>query len=80
MSPEGRPPVEGQLGQGTHAFLLRVYVEVREVPGATPRLAAWVQDLRTGEGRHMRTVADIEDFVRRTLHDAGVDVSDWWPA
>ncbi|MBB5081597.1 hypothetical protein [Nonomuraea endophytica] len=71
--------MEGQLGQGAHAFLVRVYVEVREVPGAPPRLAAWVQDLRTGEGRHTRTVTDVEDFIRRRLHDDGVDVSDWWP-
>ncbi|MFI6907232.1 hypothetical protein ACIBKY_38640 [Nonomuraea sp. NPDC050394] len=72
--------MEGSLGQGAHAFLLRVYVEVREVPGAAPRLAGWVQDLRTGEGRHMRTAADIEDFIRQTLHASGADVSDWWPA
>ncbi|MGA5761787.1 hypothetical protein [Nonomuraea bangladeshensis] len=72
--------MEGNLGQGTHAFLVRVYVEPREIPGAAPRLAAWVQDLRTGEGRHVRAVDGIEAFIRESLRSTGADVSDWWPA
>ncbi|WP_326642267.1 hypothetical protein OG884_04035 [Streptosporangium sp. NBC_01755] len=68
------------LGHGIRAFLVRVYVEPREVPGAVPRLAAWVQDLRTGDGHYVRTMDEIEAFIRQALQESGADVSDWWPA
>lgn len=72
MGPEFEP-----TGQdvGPHAFLVRLWVEPREVD-ARPRVRAWVQHLASGEEAN---VADLDQLVEFLAEHSGggAAVLDW---
>lgn len=62
---------------GPHAFLLRLWVEPREVAGAPPRVRAWVQHLTTGEERNVGDAEELVLFVAERIPGGGDAIRRW---
>jgi hypothetical protein len=74
MGSEARSPLPDV---GPHAFLLHLWVEPREIAGASPRVRAWVQHLITGEERHVGDVEELWRFVADRV-PGGADAIRGW--
>jgi hypothetical protein len=70
--------VAGILEYGAHAFLVRFWVEPREIADAPPGLRAHVEYLLTGEVCNVATARDLHGFMTACLADAGVPVPPAW--
>jgi hypothetical protein len=64
--------LEGILDHGSHTFLVRFWIEPREIAGAPVRMPAHVEYLRTGESRDVLGVAEMIRFIDECLDEAGV--------
>lgn len=64
--------MEGILEYGSHTFLVRFWVEPREIEGAGVRTPAHVEYLRTGESRDVPGMSELAQFIDECLDAAGV--------
>lgn len=62
---------------GPHAFLLHLWVEPREIAGASPRVRAWVQHPTTEEERHVKDVEELWWFVADQVPGCGEAIRRW---
>lgn len=53
------------LEERTHAFILRIWREPREIEGATSEWRATVEHVGSGQRRHARTLDEIEPIIAR---------------
>jgi hypothetical protein len=74
LAPEAETP---HHDVGPHAFMLRLWIERREVGGAPPRVRGWVQHLASGAERHVSDVDQLVDFAADCLPDAADSVRRW---
>ncbi len=64
--------MEGILDYGSHTFLIRFWVEPREIEDAGVCTPAHVEYLRTGESRDVPDMTDLVRFIDECLDAAGV--------
>lgn len=64
-------------GAGPHAFVLRLWVEPREVADAPPRVRAWVQHLASGEDSNVADLAELVRFVASRVPNGAEAVIRW---
>lgn len=62
---------------GPHAFVLRLWLEPREIVGEPPRVRAWVQDLASGESRNVVDVDGLVTFVASRIPGGEAAVRRW---
>lgn len=48
-------------------FLLRIWAEPRELPGAISVYRGWLQHLRSGDSTYLRDLDQVTPFVERCL-------------
>ncbi len=52
-------------------FLLRIWAESRELPGASSVYRGWLQHVRSSESTYLRDLEQIAPFVARCLAERG---------
>lgn len=53
--------------QDTHSFVVRVWLERGETPGAEPLFRGWVQHVQTGEKKGLARLDDLTPWIRARL-------------
>lgn len=59
----------------THAFVIRVWLEPREIEDAQPEWRGVIEHIPTGERRYLRNLNDLTSFITSYLERMGVKVS-----
>ena len=70
--------MQGILELGTHTFLVRLWVETREVAGEPVRVPGQVEHLRSGRSRAVKNGRELLAFVDECLDEAGVPPREGW--
>lgn len=70
--------MQGILEYGTQTFLVRFWVEPREVAGEPARVPARVEHVGTGRAAGATTPGELIAFIGECLESAGVPVTDAW--
>lgn len=55
------------LGRRAHSYLVRVWVEPREMEGESARVRGYVRDLRTGEETYLNDPDELGPYLGRQL-------------
>ena len=59
----------------THAFVVRVWLEPREIEDAPPEWRGVIEHVPTGERRYLKNLDDIRRFIVSYLENMGVKLS-----
>lgn len=51
----------------THAFIVRVWLEPREIDGATPEWRGVIEHVPSGERRYLKDLSEAEMFIAACL-------------
>ena len=62
--------------EDTHAFLVRLWLEPREVEGAAPEWRGMIEHIESGERRYFREWAETAAFVK--VYAAGINKRQSW--
>lgn len=57
----------------TEAFIVRIWVEPRELPHAPPLWRGVVEHVYSGERRYIRSLQDVVEFIAAYLVELGID-------
>jgi hypothetical protein len=60
-----------QTGPKSHSFILRLWLEPREIEGASPNWRGVIEHVQTSESRYFCDLEEISAFVRPFLVEAG---------
>lgn len=55
-----------------HAFIVRIWREPREIPGATPKWRGWIEHVASKEHRAFEDLYSIVTFIEPYLMQLGV--------
>lgn len=66
----------GACGGDTEGFLVRVWMERREIPGAEPLLRGSVEHVGSGTRRFVKALEEVVSFISLYLQDAPSDAPD----
>ncbi len=55
-----------------HSFIVRIWLEPRELEGAAPKWRGVIKDVATDDQRHFTDLIDIELFISKYLEAMGV--------
>ncbi len=58
--------------ENTHAFIVRVWREPREIEGAPPEWRGMIEHVGTGRRRYIKDLREITDFMALYLEQLGV--------
>jgi hypothetical protein len=61
-----------QFEDNTHVFIVRLWLEPREIEGETNEWRGVIEYVPSGERRYFRDLNDIVDFARPYLEGMGV--------
>jgi hypothetical protein len=64
-------------GENIQVFIVRIWREPREVPGATPVWRGVIEHVPGTKRRHLKELRDISDFIAPYLEGMGVQPSKW---
>ena len=53
----------GSFEENTHSFIVRIWLEPREIEGAVPLWRGVIEHVRSGERRHLQDPKDVMDFI-----------------
>ena len=59
------------LDKGTHVFIVRVWIETREIEGAEALWRAVVEHVSSGQRRYLENLGEIETVIVQHLRDMG---------
>lgn len=62
-------PLSTRGGRRSQSFLVRVWVEPREVAGEACRVRTYVRDLRTGEESYLDDPSELTDHLSRQVEE-----------
>lgn len=65
MNPRRSLSAAGDRRRRAHSYLVRVWVEPRELDGEDDRMRGYVRDLRTGEEAYLRDPDELGRFLGR---------------
>jgi hypothetical protein len=60
------------LREKTHAFIIRIWVEPREIKGARPDWRGVIEHVGSGEKRSFRNLDEIARFIEPRLEQLGI--------
>lgn len=66
-TPLHRDPRSARGGRSSQSFLVRMWVEPREVAGETQPVRVYVRNLKTGEETYVRDPADLGPYLSRQV-------------
>ena len=55
------------LRERTHVFVIRLWIEPREIPGLTPEWRAMIEHVLTGQRRYVRSLEEIQTYLAAYL-------------
>lgn len=55
------------LGESTHVFIIRAWIEPREIPGATPQWRFSIQEIGHDQRTYVRDCQALSEFVQMQL-------------
>jgi hypothetical protein len=64
--------------ESRHTFIVRVWLEPRELEGSPPVWRGEIEHVPDGEHRYVATLHDMADFIVGYLRQMGVRVSLLW--
>lgn len=67
MNPRRSLSDTGSLERRAHSYLVRVWVEPREMEGESARVRGYVRDLRTGEETYLNDPDELGPYLDRQL-------------
>jgi hypothetical protein len=56
----------------THAFIVRIWIEPREIEGETPLWRGVIEHVGSGERRYIKHLKELEEFIAIYLKKMGV--------
>jgi hypothetical protein len=62
----------GAFGGRTHSFIVRVWLEPREIEGVDPEWRGMVEHVSSGKRRYVTDLGDLSAFIAIYLEDMGV--------
>ncbi len=65
--------------EDAHSFIVRLWLEPRELKGAAPKWRGVIEHVATGERRHLKDFIDIERFILKYLQKMGVNAGRFGP-
>lgn len=66
--------------ENTHAFVVRVWLEPREIDGADPEWRGVIEHVPSGERRSLKDLKEIKEFIAPYLQMMGVEFPQIQPA
>jgi hypothetical protein len=64
----------------THVFIVRIWLEPREIAGAAPEWRAVVEHVPDGKKRYIKDLDELEQFISVYLEEMGVRLGARWRA
>ncbi len=64
------------LGERTQVFVIRAWLEPRDLPGGIPEWRFSVEHVGSGDRRHLRDFVDVIRFLEE--HLPGMPSDAWW--
>lgn len=64
-------------GHRIESFLIRLWLEPREIAGQEPPLRAYIRHLQTGEERYFSEPRMISEYVEGQLHALCTNICHW---
>lgn len=65
------------FGENSHVFVIRAWLEPREIPGRSPEWRFSVEHIESGDRRYVLNVSSVVGFMERHLSGARWADS-WW--
>ncbi|HVO84754.1 MAG TPA: hypothetical protein VMU60_10040 [Syntrophobacteria bacterium] len=63
----------------SHAFIVRIWLEPREIIGAAPVWRGMIEHVASGERRYVKHLKELEEFVAIYVKKMGVGLGrEWW--
>lgn len=62
----------------TYVFTVRIWLEPREIEGASPEWRGVVEHVPSGKRRYIQALDDIPPFIAPYLEAMGVNISNQW--
>ena len=62
----------------THVFMVRVWLERREIEGAGAEWRGVIEHMTSGERRYLNDLEDITNFIAPYLTEMGVKFAPYW--
>jgi hypothetical protein len=60
------------LEEKTHSFIVRIWIEPREIEGAPPHWRGEIKHVPSGKQIYLRNLAEITSFVADYLEEMGI--------
>jgi len=64
--------------QYAHVFVVRIWREPREIPGASPQWRGVIERMSGGERRYVKDVDEISAFIAPYLERMGINLGMRW--
>jgi hypothetical protein len=64
----------------THVFIVRIWLEPREIAGAAPEWRAVIEHVPDGKQRYVNDLNQLEQFISPYLEEMGVRLGARWRA
>jgi hypothetical protein len=55
------------LDESIHSFIVRVWLEPREIEGAKPKWRGSIEHVNSGEQRYLKSLEEVTDFIASYL-------------
>ena len=63
------------LEEKTHSFIVRVWLEPREIEGAPPQWRGEIKHVSSGKQTYIKNLDEITDFITPYLKEMGIKIS-----
>ncbi len=70
----GRRTMMPLLDENTHVFIIRMWLEPREIAGAAPEWRGMIEHVTSGERQYVKSLDEATEFIAGFLQRMGVKI------